>query len=204
LAASPKSAASGTRASIVSEPAAWPEPVVAPALASAAEIEIRDERGAIGPTAWIGSIGRQLEQFERDGLPFAVLLVELLEIERMRCDAAAEELSVLAEHLERALAAELDSSWSSLTSERPGRYWLVLPRTDPMAARELVERLTRALSSRGQERGPALEAAIGLAVCPDDGRAPAALAAHADVGLYAARSTLRVSAGERAARADGP
>jgi hypothetical protein len=39
---------------------------------------------------------------------------------------------------------------------------------------------------------------VGTAVCPDDGREPAALAAHADVGLYAARSSAR-AAGRRAA-----
>jgi hypothetical protein len=31
-------------------------------------------------------------------------------------------------------------------------------------------------------------------VCPDDGREAAALAAYADVGLYAARSAVRASA----------
>ena len=36
--------------------------------------------------------------------------------------------------------------------------------------------------------------AIGVAVCPEDGRQAAALAAHADVGLFAARSAVNAPA----------
>jgi predicted signal transduction protein with EAL and GGDEF domain len=36
--------------------------------------------------------------------------------------------------------------------------------------------------------------AIGFAVCPDDGNEPAALAARADVGVYAARAAGRATA----------
>src|ERR1700690_4206194 len=48
------------------------------------EIEIRDERRERDPTVWIASIGRRLERYERDGVPFAVLLVELADVERLR------------------------------------------------------------------------------------------------------------------------
>jgi predicted signal transduction protein with EAL and GGDEF domain len=36
--------------------------------------------------------------------------------------------------------------------------------------------------------------AVGTAVCPQDGREAAALAAHADIGLLAARAAGRASA----------
>lgn len=177
--------------------------------ARADEIEIRDvrdvqvERGEQGPAAWIGSIGGQLQRFNRDGLSFAVLLVELVDVERLREEETPAELTALAARMEQALAAELGSSLGSLTRERPGRCWLLAGETDHDGARELAERLARAVASRTSSRGGPLEVAIGVAVCPGDGREAATLAAHADVGLYAARAAIRASAGERAARSGG-
>jgi hypothetical protein len=195
-------AAERPTAVIVDESA--PVPVRAPSP----EIEIRDvregrvQRGEAGPAAWIGSIGAQLERFERDGLPFAVLLVEPVDIERLRRDFAPEELAALSGRMEAALVAGLGSPSGPLTRERPGRCWLVMAQTDHERARELSERLARTVVSDPSDRGP-LELAIGVAVCPHDGHEAAALAAHADVGLYAARAALRVSAGERAASRGG-
>jgi GGDEF domain-containing protein len=169
-----------------------------------AQIEIRDQRGDVGPSAWIGSIGRQLERFKRDGRPFAVLLVELRDSDRMRSDSRLEEVSRLADQLEHALASELrrsaaragadgfdprgEQASGSLTRERPGRYWLLSPDTDRIGARVLAERLADALRRLAGDRGASLDVAVGAAVCPEDGREAAALAAHADVELYAART----------------
>ena len=138
----------------------WDEPPATVSGAPQAEIEIRDERGEEGPAAWIGSIGAQLERFERDALPFAVLLVELVDIERLRRRESPEELLRLAEHLVRAVAAG------------------------------------------ASHRGTAVAVAVGTALCPEDGTEAAALAAHADVGLYAARSAARAPAARRAAPVD--
>jgi GGDEF domain-containing protein len=176
------------------------------------EIEIRDERGEVGPAAWIGSIGRQLERFSRDGASFAVLLVELRDIERLRCDGSPGELSRLADQVEQALASELQPSargdaargddgsrearWAgSLTREGPGRYWLLAPQTDRAGARAMAERLVGAVRRLSGHGGAHLEIAIGAAVCPEDGREAAALAAHADLELYAARSSARTAVG---------
>ena len=75
------------RAAAASEHAQpWGEPRSALPGEPPAEIEIRDQRREEGPGAWISSIGAQLERFERDGAPFAVLLVELVDIERLRRD----------------------------------------------------------------------------------------------------------------------
>ncbi len=160
----------------------------------APEIEIRDVRGEEGPAAWIGSIGRRLERHEQDGAPFAVLLVELLDSERLRHAEPAGEVSHLIGQVEEALARELRPA-DSLTLERPGRYWLLAPQTDGTGARMLAERLARSIRSSASHRGTPLELAIGIAVCPEDGRQAAALAAHADVGLYAARAAGRSSIG---------
>jgi hypothetical protein len=173
-----------------------PTPPQAAATATAGpEIEIRDERGEEGPAAWIGSIGRRLQRFEQDALPFAVLLVELVDTERPRRAELSAELDTLISHLEGALAEELrpvaDRPAGSLTRERPGRYWLLVGETDGNGARALAERLVRAVSSRAIRWGAPLAVAVGTAVCPEDGREAAVLAAHADLGLYAARAPGR-------------
>jgi len=176
------------------------------------EIEIRDARGEGGPAAWIGSIGRRLEQFRQDGLPFAVLLVDLFDLERMGHVALPEELSGVTGEIEAALARELGMTdgadtevpvpapgrpvgsgraVGSLTRERAGRYWLLAPESDGLATRMLAERLVRSLRTVVRRHGMALPFAVGTAVCPEDGRDAAVLAAHADLGACDARSAGR-------------
>ena len=166
------------------------------------EIAIRDERPDAGPAAWIGLIGAQLERFRQDSLPFAVLLVELVDIERMRRAGYPEDIARMADQMERALTGALGAWAGSFTRERPGRCWLVAPETDIVGAELLAERLARAVATRSSHRGASLEVAIGTAVCPEQGREASALAAHADVGAYAARSRAHVSAGPSGAIRD--
>jgi GGDEF domain-containing protein len=159
------------------------ERVVAPEPAGPSEIEIRDERDGEGPAAWIGSISRQLERYEEDRLPFAVLLLEV---------TRGYGVSGLGESLERALASTLrDSGGGALTREREGRHWLLAPRTDRSGAADLAERLSEAVLTAGSANGVELSVSVGTAVCPQDGSQASALAAHADIGLYAARSRSR-------------
>lgn len=155
-----------------------------------AEIEIRDERREEGAAAWIGLIGSQLERFERDGRPFAVLVAELADLERLRREARPEELAQRSRRLEQELARAQGTSPVSLTRERAGRYWLLVPETGRARAERLAEQLAHRLASAGGVLQRPLAAVIGTAVCPDDGREAAALAAHADVGLFAARSAV--------------
>lgn len=190
-----------------------------PAPPREAEIEIRDERSEAGPAAWIGSIGRQLERFGADARPFAVLLVELRDRDRRWREGHRDDLAGLADDLEQVLTAELSTSAAtagpvdgrepdgrrgsgSLTRERPGRYWLLAPGTDRAGARALAERLSAAVRRLATRRGASVEVDVGTAVCPEDGRQPAALAAHADVELYAARSSAGAAAGGPAAPLD--
>jgi GGDEF domain-containing protein len=157
-----------------------------------AEIEIRDVRDKDGPAAWIGSIGRRLERHELDSSPFAVLLVEIVGIERLRHAEPQDEVSRLTSQVQDALARGLRPA-DSLTCESPGRYWLLAPQTDQAGAQMLAERTARAVRSSVSHRGTPLEVAVGIAVCPDDGRQASELAAHADVGLYAALAAGRTS-----------
>ena len=154
------------------------------------EIEIRDERRERDPTAWIASIGRRLERYERDGLPFAALLVELADVGRLRHAELPGEVARLTGLVEAALAGELAPA-DSLTRESPGRYWLLAPETDASSARALAGRLAEAVRGAASHRGAPLEVAVGIAVCPVDGSQAAVLAAHADLALYAARAAGR-------------
>jgi len=172
------------------------------------EIEVADSRGENGPAAWIGTIGRQLERSALDGLPFAVLLAELIDPERPASSELSGELSGLAGQAEQALAQELtgpgDHPAGTVTRERPGRYWLLAPGAETIRAGALADRLTRAVRRLGRARGVPLEVAVGTAVFPQDGREPAALAAHADIGLLAARAEGRAFAGRPIALVDDP
>jgi hypothetical protein len=172
--------------------------------AGGAPIEIRDQRAEPGAVAWIAAIARQLERYEADRLPFAVLLVELRDIERLRLETPPAELAAIGASLEQTLLAKLPRAGSppgaagdatppwtgSLTAQRPGRCWLIVPETDRLAAHALADRLSRAAATLSH-RGKPLEVLAGVAVCPQDGRQAAALAAHADIDLHAARSSRR-------------
>jgi diguanylate cyclase (GGDEF)-like protein len=156
------------------------------------QIEIRDVRGEDGAAAWIGSIGHRLERYAQDSSPFAVLLVEVVDIERLRRAEPASEVSRLTSQVQDALARGLRPA-DSLTREGPGRYWLLAPQTDVSGAQLLAERIARAVRSSASHRGTPLEVAVGISVCPDDGKQASELAAHADVELYAARAAGRSS-----------
>jgi hypothetical protein len=165
----------------LSTPRSDPEaPPLAPAAPFSPSIAARDARQ--GPAAWIGSIGAQLAAFERDGRPFGVLLIEMLEPAALDARDATHALE------------ERLGQWRglTLTREGPGRYWLLAPGADRAGAeslRDLVE------SPRGEARGGPV--AVGIALCPEDGRDAAGLAAHADLDLYSSRSR---SAERRAGR----
>lgn len=169
----------------------WAQAPGEPRTRDAGEIAIRDERREEGPAAWIDSIGAQLARFREDARPFAVLLVELLDIERIRREGSHEQLMRLARHMHDVLTQELGAWSGALTSERPGRCWLVAPETGGDAAAALADRLARAVAAHVRHDGKSLAVAIGSAVCPADGRQAADLAAHADIGLYAARAAAR-------------
>jgi hypothetical protein len=162
-------------------PDPFPEPPV-----SAREIAIHDARGE-GPAAWVQAIGSGLDRYASDALPFAVLLVEVLDVERLPQARDASETGPLLGRLEGALRGELRPG-DAITLESRGRWWLTVARADAPGARALGERLARVARSAATDRGVPLEVAIGIATCPEDGHDAATLAAHADVGLYAARA----------------
>jgi hypothetical protein len=93
------------------------------------------------------------------------------------------------ERVEEILVQELRAGAAgTMTRERAGRYWLLSPATDRLGASALAVQITFALEAFVRARRLQLSVAVGTAVCPEDGTRASALAAHADVGLYAARS----------------
>jgi GGDEF domain-containing protein len=166
------------------------EPPLAPVAPIQPEIEIRDVRREEGPSAWVSSVGRLLARHGEDGLPFAVLLVEIVDVAHLERSETPHDLHGLVAKVEAALGRGMRSS-DHLSRETLGRYWLVAPETNGTGARMLAERLARLVRTSASHRGVPMEVAIGLAVCPDDGTEAPALAARADLGVYSARATGR-------------
>jgi GGDEF domain-containing protein len=171
------------------EPAAPVEPL-ATVQPIQPEIEIRDVRREEGPSAWVSSVGRLLSRHAEDGLPFAVLLVEIVDVARLERSETTHDLHGLVAKVEHALGRGMRVS-DRLSRETFGRYWLVAPETNGTGARMLAERLARLVRTSATHRGVPMEVAIGIAVCPDDGTEAPALAARADLGVYSARATGR-------------
>ena len=154
------------------------------------EIEIRDVRREEGPSAWVSSVGRLLTRHAEDGLPFAVLLVEIVDVARLERSETPHDLHGLVAQVESALGRGMRAT-DRLSRETLGRYWLVAPETNGTGAQMLAERLARLVRTSATHRNIPMEVAIGIAVCPDDGTEAPALAARADLGVYSARATGR-------------
>jgi GGDEF domain-containing protein len=150
-------------------------------------------RSGEGRGAWVEAVGASLERHVGEGLPFAVLLVEALDVQRLAQAEPAAVLTGLLQRVETALVGELRPC-DTLVSESRGRWWLTASGADSGGARALAERLARTARPQAIHCGVPLGVAIGTAVCPADGADTATLAAHAEVDLYAARATGRAVA----------
>jgi hypothetical protein len=165
------------------------------------------------PAAWINLIADALARFERDRVPFAVVLIEVLELEPLWHGVQLAEVPHLVRQVESAAARALETigaaSSVSLALESPTRFWLRVPQTDGPAVRALAERLLKGLEGLGHAASTAapaeryfaalsarrppshaearLELAIGTSACPEDGEDVTALATRADVELAAMR-----------------
>jgi GGDEF domain-containing protein len=163
---------------------------IEPVEPAAAQIEIRDVRREEGPSAWVSSVGGLLQRHAQDGLPFSVLLVEIVDVARLERSETPHDMHDLVAQVESALGRGMRTT-DRLSRETLGRYWLVAPETNGTGARMLAERLARLVRTSASHRGVPLEVAIGIAVCPEDGTEAPALAARADLGVYSARATGR-------------
>jgi GGDEF domain-containing protein len=134
---------------------------------------------------WRPAVEKRLKRFESDKVAFALLALELDDLERLT--ATGDEANEAIEFAERAVSATLRPG-DVLVRERAGRYWLAAPETDELAARILAEQLANAVSEAAEHHGAPLTISIGIAVCPLHGTDAAELAAYADEAVFAARA----------------
>lgn len=155
---------------------------------SATPIAIRDARQSPdGATPWGTVVQRRLDRHLVDRECFAVLLVELLDAERLRMAQSPSDASRQIRDVEAAMVAKLRPA-DALVRETDGRYWLIAPDTDAAAARALAGAMATAARRSASHRGAPLGVAIGIALCPEHGIEAASLLGHAEVDLYAAEA----------------
>jgi GGDEF domain-containing protein len=188
LEASLACAAAAPPAATAPPPAGALTPTEPPSFAAGPEVVIHDARHHDdGHEPWRAPIERRLERQLQDGRPFAVLAMEIDDLDRLLAAATGREVVEAIEGAERAICGELRPA-DMLVRERLGRYWLTAPETDVSSARALGQRLADAVSSAAFHHGAPLAMSIGLAVAPDDALDAEQLAAHADEGVFAARA----------------
>jgi len=168
-----------------------PEPDVVAAAGGPTVTRVRrvdttwDDAARSGPP-WMSAIARRLERREQDGRSFAVLAVEIDDLDRLLAAESGREVAFALEAAERGLTAELAPA-DLVVRERLGRWWLTSPDRDVSAGRDLGLRVAAAIA-RAVLSGAPLSVSIGLAVCPVDGESVDELAGRADEGLFAARA----------------
>ncbi len=117
--------------------------------------------------------------------PFALLVVEAADAERLLAAGGADAAAVAAvEPAVRGAARPGDT----VVRERSGRLWVIAPAPDGAAARALAEAIAAAVSAAAAPHGVPLQAAAGVAAFPADGDDAGALAACADERLFAAQA----------------
>jgi GGDEF domain-containing protein len=168
------------------EPIAAPEAEIVELHRGADALRERHERRA-EQGSHEAAVERRLERHAHDGSPFALLAVEADGVERLLAAQNDDEIDLLLEALERALAAELRPA-DQLLREAPGRYWVTAPDTGPAVGRLLAERLAEAAMSAAAHRGAPLTVSIGVATCPEDGDDAETLSGKADRAMFQARA----------------
>jgi diguanylate cyclase (GGDEF)-like protein len=161
---------------------AEPAPIADPLAGPAEPIVRRADAGS-----WETAVERQLERHGQDASPFALLSVEVDELDRLRAADEKGEVEGLLEAVERALAAALRPA-DQLFRAEPGRYCVTAPDTGPAVGRVLAELLAESAGVAASHAGTPLTVSIGVATCPEDGQDVEALAGQADQAMFAARA----------------
>jgi hypothetical protein len=165
-------------------PAAGPSTALDPLADPASEVAAaRAAPAAAEP--WVAAVARRLARDAAAARPFAVLALDADGADRLLEAGDGSPARALAV-AEAAIRAALPGA-ADVVLEPPGRLWIVTAVPDAGAARALGERLAAAGGS-ATHHGEPLTFSIGLATCPDDGIDAAALVAHADEGVFAARA----------------
>ena len=139
-----------------------------------------------GDEPWAEAVARRAERHRADGRPFVVLAIEVDDVERLLAADRGGDAARAVARVEAALREELRTA-DVVLRERPGRLWVVAVDVATAGARALGERLAAAAGSAALHETP-LTVSIGFAACPADGTDAAALVAHAEEGVFAARA----------------
>ncbi len=163
------------------------------AAAAPPQFEVRDERHGRGGEAprWGALIRAELDRFRAEGLPFSLLLAELMDLQLLAAAEPSAALERISDAVDEAISYELSPRDGEPVRERPGRWWIVCADADRGTARRTAERLARAARAVSDGRGDPLELVVGVAVSPPDGQEFRELSAQADVAMFAARSQAR-------------
>jgi GGDEF domain-containing protein len=133
------------------------------------------------------AVVRRVERRAAEGGGFSLLAVEVDDAGRLlaadRGGAAARALSAAS----RAIRETAEGAGAGVAADGD-RQWVLAAQDDAAGARDLGERLAAAVAAAAVLDGAPLEVSIGVAVWPRDARDAAALLAHADEGVFAARA----------------
>ncbi len=129
----------------------------------------------------VEALETEIKRFGRNERPFVVLLLDLDGLKKIN-DAlghivGSRALCRLADML-RLYSREMD------TAARYGgdEFVLILPETDPEAARQVAQRISKRLAEDGED--PRISVSIGMAIYPDDGETSNEILGAADRDLY--------------------
>ena len=136
---------------------------------------------------WVAAI-EQLATDEHGGRPFAVLLVEVDQRERLAASDEGGELAEAIDHMERKLRARVRGD-DRLWSDEAGRWWVVSPGSDGRSAYLLALALAVAPEDMGKYRGAPLRLAVGRAIYPENGAEASSLIEFAEDSLLAVRAS---------------
>lgn len=165
----------------------WEFPDYAEGL-SAEVAESRSWRRA--PLGRAEGLADALPEGKLGGGPFAVLVIEPADAERLAGAMESGAYDALLERIGAVLAGELRPD-DRIAQEGRGRWWLVAPHTDVPGARSLAFRLARAVAAAVSDHDRPLALAIGVAAGAENGASAAELAAHAEAELFSARAAGR-------------
>jgi GGDEF domain-containing protein len=153
--------------------------------AGSPELVVRDARQR--PGAWRAALDDALARYDVGGAPVAILSVELDDLDRLVHAHSAEEWTAAVDAASSALTAAAGPG-ALVTTDAPGRWWIVLDDTEAGAARALAAGIAAAVRDAAVLRGVPLAARVGIATCPSDGTSVDGLAAVADERRFAAQA----------------
>jgi GGDEF domain-containing protein len=132
-------------------------------------------------------VASEIERHSGDGERFVVLLIEVVDFERLREAAEPADLDDLLAAVQRALSEALGPA-ERLAAEGAARWWLVAQGARAAEGRSLAELLARSVGAAVTHHHVPLRITIGVAASPEDGADAAELAERAEEELFAARA----------------